>query len=92
MPMCGWCGSVVSAEAVLELQNGPTVLRLCPTCTESEQGRKMANALPRHTPRPVDEDLLEEDERPLPSWRVVTTLVLLMVLVLPLMMWFFTRP
>ena len=87
--MCGWCGSTVSASQVTELQNGPTVLRLCPECVHTEQGRKMTAALPRHTPRVVEEDPDDEPRTPA-RWQMATALGLVVVLLLPLILaaWF----
>lgn len=83
MPMCGWCGSVAPAPEITELQNGPTVLRLCARCAQGEEGRKLAATLPAYTPSLVAEDP-DDEPRPPATWLRVTALVLLLALVLPL--------
>lgn len=90
MPMCGWCGAVVSVAQVTELANGPTVLRLCPQCTHSEQGSKLCATLPRHT---VKEEYVHPDDEPRPPkpWLKITALVVLFALIVPLALAFLVR-
>lgn len=83
MPMCGWCGAVVSQQQVTELQNGPTMLRLCPQCTHSEEGSKLCRTLPRHTPR-VEYVHPDDEPRPQKPWLKITAFVVLVAFVLPL--------
>jgi len=80
--MCGWCGAVVSQQQVTELQNGPTLLRLCPQCTHSEEGSKLCSALPRHTPR-VEYVHPDDEPRPPKQWMTITAVVVLLALLLP---------
>lgn len=90
MPMCGWCGAVVSQNQVTDLQNGPTLLRLCPQCVHSEQGSKLCSTLPRHTPR-VEYVHPDDEPRPTPPWRLITAFVVLTALLLPLALAFLVR-
>ena len=64
MPVCQWCGELTSKVA--QIQNGATVLRLCPSCA-GEPGETVS----------IPEDPDEIPDRPR-AWIRVTALVLLL--------------
>ena len=87
MPMCEWCGDVVSAAAARDFQNGAKPLRLCPACAQSEQARGL-NAVPPVVLEFERHGDVWEEAAPAgtPRWILITAFLVLVAFVAPVIL------
>ena len=82
MPICQWCGA---RSAVTEYDNGPTVIRLCPKCSESEEAQGLTVKMGQVLDFELKGDVWEEEApRPMAWWVKATALLVLVAFLAPI--------